>query len=283
MFEGRRAVAVVGIAHTGKGTSQGDGGHIKRTAIGGGPALIHILDALRTVVGTRGVEIDLQIAYRFEHRLYLQVFVVVDGSRRGHTVVHQQPVVVHRLVDITITHYTEGEVETRCHDTTRTLAEHIPNIRQEAGQMHGVLRTETDIDTAHHHQHTGYTLGWLIPPLFLDRGLGGDAELQLYGVAVLDEDLIGINHLVLQIVGFTVLGTGRDDEPFGAFIMGYGDGAVEPEGDLPLVGVLVLGQNLLIGILGFRLVFRLRLTSGGCLAEAFVNLLEEGRVVIERL
>ena len=65
--------------------------------------------------------------------------------------------------------------------------------------------------------------------------------------------------------------------------MGYGDGAVEPEGDLPLVGVLVLGQNLLIGILGFRLVFSLRLTSGGCLAEAFVNLLEEGRVVIERL
>ena len=52
MVEGRRVVAAVGIAHACQGTTKRDGGHVERAAIGGGAPFIHILDALRTVVGT---------------------------------------------------------------------------------------------------------------------------------------------------------------------------------------------------------------------------------------
>ena len=119
---------------------------------------------------------------------------------------------IHGLVDIAITNHTEGEVETWRHDVTRTLSKHVADIGQETWQVHGVLRTETDVHTAHHHQYTSNALGGLIPPLLLDRGLGGDAEFQLYGIAVLDEDLVGIEHLVFQVVGLAILGTSRDDE-----------------------------------------------------------------------
>ena len=69
--------------------------------------------------------------------------------------------------------------------------------------------------------------------------------------------------------------------------MGYGDGAVEPEGDLPLVGVLVLGQEFFFRVAGTlrvpRSLRRLRNPRIIPLIKALVNLLEEGRVVIERL
>ena len=66
--------------------------------------------------------------------------------------------------------------------------------------------------------------------------------------------------------------------------MGYGDGAVEPEGDLPLVGVLVLGQEFFFRVARISRVPRsLRNPRIIPLIKALVNLLEEGRVVIERL
>ena len=63
--------------------------------------------------------------------------------------------------------------------------------------MHGVLGAVADVDRTQHHEHAGHILGRLIPPLVLRRRLGGDAELQLHSVAVLDKYPVLIDDLVL--------------------------------------------------------------------------------------
>ena len=62
--------------------------------MGGRLASIHILDAAGTVVGPRGIEVNLQIADGFEHRPYLQVINAVDGGWRGDTFVLDQPTIL---------------------------------------------------------------------------------------------------------------------------------------------------------------------------------------------
>ena len=50
LVEGAGVIAVACVAYTCQCTPQRDGGHIKRAAMGGGLARIHILDASGTVV-----------------------------------------------------------------------------------------------------------------------------------------------------------------------------------------------------------------------------------------
>ena len=72
--------------------------------------------------------------------------------------------------------------------------------------------------------------------------------------------------------------------------MGHGDGGIELEGDLALIGVLVFRQELFIwGARRARRTRRLRILRTpriprtNIFSEALVGLLEEGRVVVERL
>ena len=112
VVEGIGVIAVAGIAHSCKGARQRDGGHIKRATMGGGLAWIHKLDAAGTVVGPRGIEVDLQVADGFQHGPYLQVIGAVDGSRCGDTVVFHQPPVFQGLVDIAVANHTKGKIKT---------------------------------------------------------------------------------------------------------------------------------------------------------------------------
>ena len=68
--------------------------------------------AAGTVISTRGIEVDLQVAHRLQHSTDLQVFIVVDGGRGGgNIVVSEQPSVVEGFVDIAIVDESEGEVK----------------------------------------------------------------------------------------------------------------------------------------------------------------------------
>ena len=167
--------------------------------------------------------------------------------------------VVHRLVDIAVVNHTEGEIESRRHHPgTSCLSEHITDIRHESRQQHRVLLTETDIDRAYRHQQTGNRLCWLIPPLILCRGLRHDTEFHLHGVEVLDDDLIRIDHLVLDRVRLAVFRAGCDNQSLRTFVMSHGDGGVRLQCYLALIAVLVLGQYLFFRIvrcLGIRFLW----------------------------
>ena len=97
--------------------------------MGGGLASIHILDAAGTIVGPRGIEVNLQIADGFEHRPYLQVINAVDGGWRGDTFVLDQPTILQGFVDVVVTNPSESEVETRLQQAVGILSEDIANHR----------------------------------------------------------------------------------------------------------------------------------------------------------
>ena len=99
--------------------------------MGGGLASIHILDATGTVISPRGIEVDLQVADRFEHRPYLQVVDTVDGGRCGDVVFLDQPIILQSLVDVVVAYQSEGEVETRFQQTVGILSEDVADHRQE--------------------------------------------------------------------------------------------------------------------------------------------------------
>ena len=69
--------------------------------------------------------------------------------------------------------------------------------------------------------------------------------------------------------------------------MGHGDGGIELEGNLALIGVLVFRQELFIGGARRARILRvprsLRIPWTNIFSEALIGLLEEGRVVVERL
>ena len=93
-----------------------------------------------------------------------------------------------------------------------------------------------------------------------------------------------------------VLCTGCDNETFRALVVSHGDGGIGFQRDFPLVTVLVLGQDLLFGVVG-RASFtrRTSFTRGtsltsftrfsgartGRFLETVVGLLQEGEVVVE--
>ena len=215
--------------------------------MGGGHTFIHIADAAGTVVGTGGAEVDLQVTDRLQHGTHLHVVVVVDGGRRGgDIIVGEQPAVVVGLVDKTVADESEGEVKTRGEDAALVLTEEVADIGDVAGQVHRILVAETDVHAAHHHQQSGCRLGGLVPPLVLKRFLGHDAEHNLDGIEVLDEDLVLVDHFVFHLVGLAFLRAGGDDDTLGVLIMGHDGSGVGLEGDLTLVAVLELRQGLFV-------------------------------------
>ena len=131
VVEGAGGVIIGSIADTCQRAFQGDGGHVKRAAMGGGLASIHILDATGTVISPRGIEVDLQVADRFEHCPNLQVVDTVDGGRCGDVVFLDQPIILQSLVDVVVAYQSEGEVETRFQQTVGILSEDVADHRQE--------------------------------------------------------------------------------------------------------------------------------------------------------
>ena len=174
-----RAVAAVGIADALEGRADGDGRHVERTAVGCRRALVHELYGLCFIIGTRGVDVDLQVALRFHGGTYLQVLGSRARRGRRHGFVHQQPVVLLGLVDIAVVCESEGEVQTRRQDVARTLSEGVADVRHEARQGHRPLPAVRDVHRAHGHQQTGHLLGGVVPPLLVERFLRQHAELQL--------------------------------------------------------------------------------------------------------
>ena len=106
----------------------------------------------------------------------------------------------------------------------------------------------------------------------------GDAQFDRHRIPVLDEDLVRINHLILNVVGLAVLGAGRDVQALRVLVVGNGDGGVGLQGNLALIAVLGLGL----------LIIRIRFLSGGATRrrgtlETIVGFLQEGEVVVEGL
>ncbi len=299
MVEGAGAVAVIGIAHPRKCALQRDRGHVEGTAVGCWPAFIHILNTTGMIVGMRGVEVDLQVVDRLHDSTYLDISAGCDAGRRHHTVAPQQPVVTHRLINIAVVNHTEGEVQSRRQDTTATrLSQHVSDVGHETRQQHRVLLAETDIDGAHGHQQAGDGLGGLIPPLVLRGGLRHDTEFDLDRIKILDNDLVLIDHLVADGIGLTVLRAGCDGELLRSLVVGYGNSRIGLQGNLALVGVLVLGKDFLFrvtvtgltrwdSLTGWTGLTRLagfpRTAGTTRFLESLVGLLQEGEVVIEHL
>ena len=162
-------VAIVGITHASQSTTQRDSSHTKRAAKCRWHAIVHILHTLGTIIGTRCSEVYLQVAYRLKHSLDLQILTHIDIGWCRHTISTQQPVAIHSLIDISIAHQTECEVETRSQGTTRLiLTKHIAYIGHKSRQQHRILGTITDVDAAHHHEEPGYILRWFVPPFGFD-------------------------------------------------------------------------------------------------------------------
>ena len=136
--------------------------------MGGGTPFIHVLDATGMVIGMRGIEVDFQVADGFHDGTYLDIPAGGDAGWRHHTFAPQEPVIVHRLVDIAVVDQTEGEIQSwRQHTAATRLSKNVTDIGHETRQEHRVLLTEADIDGAYRHQQTGNRLRWFIPPLVL--------------------------------------------------------------------------------------------------------------------
>ena len=197
MVESGRTIAVVGITHTCQRTSQRNGGDIKRTTQGGGHAIVHILHTLGTGIGTRGGEIDLQVADRLEYRLYLQILTGVDIGRGGYAIVLQQPVATEGLIDIAIAHQSESKIQSWCQQSISTvLTQHIAHIGHKARQQHRILGAIADVHATQHHEHTQGPLVALV-------GL-----LQSGDVVIEGDEIKRHIHVYLTVAGDGVTQTG---------------------------------------------------------------------------
>ena len=295
-IEDRRGITTVSIAHALESRGNGNGGHVKRTRLGGRLACVHILDAARTTLHARGIKVYLQVASRFEGGTYLQVGSLIGYCRCGNAISHYQPPVFQCFVNIGIARKAKGEAQARSHHITFALSKEIANIGCEARQGHRILIAIADTNRAHHHQQTSSTLSRLIPPLILQWWLGGHCQLDDRSILVLDKNLILVNHLIFNRIKTSVARVCCDDQSFRLLVMGYCEGGVRTKGQLFLESVLVLGERCLwacfaiftsITSLTSRTIFTsitrfLSLLRNG-LAETLVRLLEEGEVVVKRL
>ena len=167
LVEGARLIAIVGIAHSLQRALQRDDRHVKRAATGRGHSRVHILYTLGSGIGTRGIQVDLQVAQGLHDGPDLYIAAAVDGCRRRDTVITQQPTILKGLVQIAVTNRSKGEIKTWREATGRMLSEGIADIRHKAWNHHGILVAVRQVDTAHHHQQVSHTLGRLIPPFVL--------------------------------------------------------------------------------------------------------------------
>ena len=306
-FEDLGGIAVIGIANALEGRAKRQGGHGERAALGGGHALVLILNAAGARLGTRRVEVDLQVAQGFQRGTQLQVGGEIGGSRRGDAVV--EPSVVAGLVEERVVGQSEGEAESRGHDATGALSEGVANLRHEARERHGILVAVGDAYAAYHHEQTGSGLCRFVPPLTLSGRLGRHVDADGDGVEVLDQDGVLVDHLIFNRIGTALLGLGSDDKTLRLFVVRDLERGVRTQGQLLLEGVLVLGQGFFVlGRFGWVLrVVRLtsiasftsitsftRLTGlfvfggllgvfGDSLLETVVGFLQEGEMIIERL
>ena len=292
----RRGITTVSIAHALESRGNGNGGHVKRTRLGGRLACVHILNAARTTLHARGIKVYLQVASRFEGGTYLQVGSLIGYCWCGNAISHNQPPVFQCLVNIGIARKAKGEAQARSHHITFALSKEIANIGCEARQSHRILIAIANTNRAHHHQQTSSTLSRLIPPLILQWWLGGHCQLDDRSILVLDKNLILVNHLIFNRIKTSVARVCCDDQSFRLLVMGYCEGGVRTKGQLFLESVLVLGERCLwacfaifTSITGltcrtsFTSITRfLHLLRYG-LAETLVRLLEEGEVVVKRL
>ncbi len=163
--------------------------------MGGRVALIHVLYALCRGLRAGGIEVYLQVIDRLKGHAKLQVLGAVSGRRGGHTVVGKQPATLTGTVYVAVSNETEGKVESRRECVTTPLSEGLADNRHETGQRHGVLVAVGDAEGARRHEHTGHTLGRLVPSLVVKGLLGGDGELHPDGRVGLVEDLylVGIH------------------------------------------------------------------------------------------
>ena len=302
-----RMIAVVGIAHTLKGTAQTDGGHGQCSALRSGHSAVHILYAAGLGFSAAGIKVDLEVLDGLKGHLQLQILRLAGIGRCSHTVGKEQPVVVQTLVDVIVVNKAKGKVESRRHDVTRALSEHVAYIGKESRQRHAVLVAISEAHIAHHHQSARHTLGRLVPLLVFKRLLGGHSNLHLHGRIHLVGDfyLVVVHHLVFQLIRFAVLGLGGDDQTLALLAMGHSDGCIGLDFYFLFKSLFVLGQSLFF--LGFILllfslwawpsatpcrlvlvvqVFPGRLVAvGGTrrLAETVVGLFQERHMVVEFL
>ena len=77
-------VAIVGITRTLESRREREGGHIERTTMGGGVALVHELHGTCTIVCTRGIEVNFQVTNGLQRSLELEVLASRNVRGRGY-------------------------------------------------------------------------------------------------------------------------------------------------------------------------------------------------------
>ena len=155
-----------------------------------------------------------------------------------------------------------------------------------------------EADVAHHHEQTGGILRRIVPPLFLQRLLWHDTQLQCHTVARrLEQDGIVIDHLELHVVRLAFLGLSRNDESLQFLSVRHLDSRIGQEHHFALICVLVFRERLLllqviflrnllfrvlIVLIQFHILLRCFLLLHRLFLESFVGLLQERHMVVER-
>ena len=197
--------------------------------MGGRRPLVHILNALCLVNSAAGVEVDFQVAQRFECHFQLQVLGGCDVSRCSHAVGAVEPSSFKSLVEIALTSESEGEVETRSHGVAGALSEHVANAGNKSRYGHRLLVAVRDVDVSNHHEHPCRVLQRVVPPLLLERFLCYDRELDGRCVEIANDDGVVVLHLIFYVIRPSVYGLGGHDESFAVFAVSYCHGSVSLE------------------------------------------------------
>ena len=180
VFERLALVAVVGVATALEGGLDADGGHVEGSGLRRRVAGEHILDALCVIYCATGVEVNLQVGQRFQRGFDLNVFHAVGGGCIGEAVAVDEPVVLLGAVDVAVADETEGEVQSRRHQSSRlALSEHVAHIRLESRQAEGIGVAVADADVAQHHQESCSGLCPLVPLLVFHLWQRDDVHSQL--------------------------------------------------------------------------------------------------------